>query len=307
MSDNVVNKSLQRALSILIISGLITFFFVSATMQNSVYIGEYPAILICALLAFILQWIVFVPSYLKQTEKFYDLTGSSTFVLVTCLALYAAHLHPSIVYNASSLSLYKVILGLMVIIWALRLGSFLFVRIHQDGKDDRFNEIKKDPFRFIVTWTIQGLWVVITAGAAITAILSTNNPPIGLLTIAGVLIWLLGFSIEVLADRQKRKFKQSDTHSTAFITAGLWAYSRHPNYLGEILLWFGVAIAAIPMLTGWQYVALISPLFVTLLLTKVSGIPLLEAKAEKKWGKEKSYLEYKASTPLLIPGRTKNS
>jgi steroid 5-alpha reductase family enzyme len=248
-------------------------------MQNSASIIEYPAIVVCAVVAFMLQWIVFVPSYLKQTERFYDLTGSSTFIIVTCLALYGAYSQSSIAAEASPLSLYKVILGLMVIIWAARLGSFLFIRIHQDGRDDRFNELKTDPSRFFVAWTIQGLWVVLTAGAGFTAILSDSNPSIGIVSLIGFGIWLLGFGIEVVADRQKRQFKRSSSPSHAFITTGLWSYSRHPNYLGEILLWFGVAIVALPMLTGWQHVALISPIFVAVLLTIISGIPFTRRKS----------------------------
>ena len=286
-----MNKNAIRTGIVLIICGLISFGLVAATLSSNMTFMGYPALLVCALVAFVVQWLAFVPAYLKQTEKFYDICGSGTFLLVTVVALYLAN-PPSI---------YQWVLGLMVIIWALRLGSFLYTRIHQDGTDDRFDEMKPNKYRFFSAWTIQGLWVLITSAAAVTAITSLKQPQISWITIVGVSLWLFGLTIEVIADRQKRNFKKNPNSETAFITTGLWAYSRHPNYFGEILLWIGVAIAALPALSGWQYIVVCSPLFVILLLVKVSGIPLLEAKAEKKWGKNEDYLAYKMSTSVLIP------
>lgn len=286
-----MNKNALRAAIVLVICGLISFGLVAATSSSNIKFMGYPALLICAIVAFAVQWIAFIPAYLKQTEKFYDISGSGTFLLVTVVALYFAQ-PPSI---------YQWILGSMVIIWAIRLGSFLYTRIHQDGADDRFDEMKPDKYKFFSAWTIQGLWVLITSAAAITAITSISQPQIAWLTIVGVTIWLFGLTIEVVADRQKRNFKQGPSRQNSFITTGLWAYSRHPNYLGEILLWAGVAIAAIPALSGWQYVVVCSPLFVILLLVKISGIPLLEAKANKKWGANEDYIAYRTSTAILIP------
>lgn len=286
-----MNKNAVRAGIVLIICSLISFGLISATSSSNMTFMGYPALLICALVAFVVQWLAFVPAYLKQTEKFYDLCGSGTFLLVIVVALYLAN-PPSI---------YQWVLGLMVIVWALRLGSFLYTRIHQDGADDRFDEMKPNKYRFFSAWTIQGLWVLITSAAAVTAITSLSQPQISWVTIVGVSLWLVGLTIEVIADRQKRNFKQIPESERTFISTGLWAYSRHPNYLGEILLWIGVAIAASPALAGWQYIVVCSPVFVILLLVKVSGIPLLEAKAEKKWGNNEDYLKYKTSTSVLIP------
>lgn len=286
-----MNKNAVRAGIVLIICSLISFGLISATSSSNMTFMGYPALLICALVAFVVQWLAFVPAYLKQTEKFYDLCGSGTFLLVIVVALYLAN-PPSI---------YQWVLGFMVIVWALRLGSFLYTRIHQDGADDRFDEMKPNKYRFFSAWTIQGLWVLITSAAAVTAITSLSQPQISWVTIVGVSLWLVGLTIEVIADRQKRNFKQIPESERTFISTGLWAYSRHPNYLGEILLWIGVAIAASPALAGWQYIVVCSPVFVILLLVKVSGIPLLEAKAEKKWGNNEDYLKYKTSTSVLIP------
>ena len=119
------------------------------------------------------------------------------------------------------------------------------------------------------------------------------------------MIWLTGFTIEVMADRQKSRFRADPANRGRFISTGLWSRSRHPNYFGEITLWVGILLIAAPTLRGWQWVAVLSPLFVTVLLTRVSGIPLLEKKADTKWGDDPAYQEYKASTPVLIPRLTK--
>jgi len=202
----------------------------------------------------------------------------------------------------------SLLLALLIAIWAVRLGSFLFLRVMQDRKDSRFDAIKKNGLRFFSVWTIQGLWVSFTAAAALVAMSSVKVVAFGWLGTIGVLLWLAGFAIEVVADHQKRVFKtnqkQQGNQSPEFITTGLWAHSRHPNYFGEILLWCGIALIALPVLSGWQYITLLSPCFVYLLLTRVSGIPLLEQAADKRWGDNAEYQQYKASTPVLVPQLT---
>ncbi len=242
-------------------------------------------------LAYLIQWIVFVPSFLRQTEKFFDLTGSLTYISVTLLIFLL-----SPVKDARSFLLLA-----LVFIWAVRLGTFLFRRIHKAGKDDRFDDLKPSFFRFLNVWTIQGLWVSFTAAAAWVAMASANRVALDVFAGLGFLAWAVGFAIEVVADAQKSCFNADPTNRGKFIQSGLWSRSRHPNYFGEILLWLGVAVIALPVLQGWQWVALISPVFVTVLLTRVSGIPLLEQKADKKWGGQPDYEEYKKKTPVLIP------
>lgn len=244
----------------------------------------------CALLAFGLQWLAYIPAYLKQTEMFYDLTGSITYISATALALGLSQ----------GMDARSVLLAAFVFVWAARLGSFLFARIRADGSDSRFDQIKPDPLRFFITWSLQGLWVLLTAACALAAITSAERVALGALDGVGVALWLVGFAIEVTADRQKRMFRQQ-SGSGEFITSGLWARSRHPNYFGEIVLWCGVALLALPVLQGWQLATLISPVFVYLLLTRVSGVPLLEKKADKKWGGQDRYEDYKAKTPVLVP------
>ncbi|MBN1261031.1 MAG: DUF1295 domain-containing protein [Anaerolineae bacterium] len=242
-------------------------------------------------LAFLIQWLAFIPAYLLQTEKFFDITGSFTYISVTTLAVL---LSPQI--DGRSLLLLA-----LVAIWAARLGTFLFRRIHKAGKDDRFDALKPSFPRFFNVWNLQGLWVTFTLAAALAAITTATRQPLGWVALAGFLVWAFGFGFEVVADLQKSRFRAQPENKGQFIRTGLWARSRHPNYFGEIVLWIGVAIIAIPVLRGWQWITLISPVFVTLLLTRISGVPMLEKKADQKWGGQEDYEAYKARTPVLIP------
>ncbi len=261
-----------------------------AGSQGGATAGALPVFAWCALLAFGLQWLAFVPAYRKQTEKFYDLTGSLTYLSCTGLAL-------ALVGRFDPRSL---LLALFILVWAGRLGGFLFARVRADGGDDRFDTIKPDPLRFLTAWSLQGLWVLLTAGAAWAAITAAQARPLTALDILGASLWITGFAVEVVADQQKRAFRARAGRGR-FITTGLWSRSRHPNYVGEIVLWIGVALLALPALSGWRLVTLISPVFVYLLLTRVSGVPLLEKKADRTWGGQADYEAYKARTPVLLP------
>ncbi len=273
---------------ILVLIGLLVAW---AGSQGGALIAGVPLFAFSVGLVFLIQWIAFVPAYLRQTEKFFDLTGSLTYISVTILAL---------LFSTGADSRSFLLAGL-VIVWAVRLGSFLYGRIHKAGKDDRFDELKTSFFRFLNVWTIQALWVTFTAAAALVAITNTTRKELDVFAIVGLLVWAIGFGLEVVADSQKSLFNADPANKGKFISSGLWSRSRHPNYFGEIVLWLGVAIIALPVLQGWQWVALISPVFVTILLTRVSGVPLLEAKADKKWGGQKAYEAYKKNTPVLIP------
>jgi len=137
-------------------------------------------------------------------------------------------------------------------------------------------------------------------GAALAAITAQTPGALGWTTVIGLVLFAAGFIIEVEADEQKHQFRQDLANEGRFIRSGLWAWSRHPNYFGEILLWWGIALVALPAIQGWPLVTLISPVFVYLLLTKVSGIPLLEARGRKRWGQNPEYQAYVADTPALI-------
>jgi len=262
-----------------------------AGSQGSAHFAGLPIFAVGVATAYILNWLAFIPAWIKQTEKFYDLMGGVSFITVTVLAV---ALTPS--RDGRSW-----LLLVMVGIWALRLSSFLYRRIHATGEDRRFREIKVSFPRFLLTWTLQGAWVSFSLAAAMAAISNENRIPLGLFAVIGFLVWAFGFGFETIADSQKSKFNADPVNRGTFIRTGLWAVSRHPNYFGEIVLWIGVAIVALPVLQGWQWVTLISPVFITLLLTRVSGVPMLETRADEKWGGQPDYEAYKASTPVLVP------
>jgi steroid 5-alpha reductase family enzyme len=281
----------SRSLIGIVVSVVIGALVILAGSDGSSQVGSIAVFAVCGVLAYVINWAVFVPSNLAKTEHYFDLTGSATYVTVTAVALLLS----------DDLDARALIAGAMVLIWALRLGSFLFRRVRRDGRDGRFDEIKVDPLRFFMTWTLQGLWVLLTVACALAIITGIEREPIGWVAIVGIAVWIIGFTTEVVADRQKSAFKRDPANEGRFISSGLWAWSRHPNYFGEIVLWTGIAIMALPVLTGWRWVTLISPVFVTLLLTKVSGIPMLEARAEKRWGDEAEFRTYTENTPVLIP------
>ena len=254
-------------------------------------INGWPAAAPLASSAFVIQWLAFIPARLFQTERFYDLTGSATYIAVTLGAVAAA----------SQPTGAQWLIALMIFIWAARLGSFLFRRIHAAGGDQRFDQIKVSSSPFFVAWTLQGTWVVMTSCAAVTAILSPEQPPLGPVYIVGAVMWGTGFTIEVVADRQKSRFRADPANADRFINVGLWARSRHPNYFGEILLWAGIAVMVIPYLSGTQWVVMLSPLFVYALLTRVSGIPTLARRGQQLWGDDPDYQAYLKNTPTLLP------
>ena len=274
--------------NLIIVLTLGVLLALAASQGSAIYAG-IPVFALCAALAFLVQWLAFIPAYRFQTEKFYDLTGSFTYLSVVALALTLS--------GASDPR--SQLLALCVAVWAVRLGTFLFRRILQDGEDTRFAKIKPDAMRFFFTWTLQGLWVLMTASCALAGITSANRVELGLIDGIGLALFVIGFLIEAVADHQKRVFREREG-SDGFITTGLWAYSRHPNYFGEIMLWCGIALLALPTFIGWQWVTLVSPVFVYVLLTRISGVPLLERKSDKRWGEDPNYQAYKARTSVLV-------
>jgi len=272
---------------VLVIAALVAL----AGSQGGSTVGGFPVFALCVIVAFAIQWVAFVPAYLLQTERFFDLTGGLTYITVAVVAVLFSDAPDARSY----------LLLAMVVIWAVRLASYLFLRIRKAGADTRFDAIKPSFPRFLNTWTLQGLWVTLTLAAALAAITTTERVDIGTVTAIGIVVWVAGFGLEVVADAQKSRFRADPANKGRFIHMGLWSWSRHPNYFGEILLWVGVAIVALPVLRGWQWVTLISPVFVALLLLRVSGVPLLEKSADKKWGGQLDYEAYKHRTSLLVP------
>ena len=286
MSPETKRSSIAIVIVLLIATGL-----AFAGSQGGHLVNGFPLFALCIALAFVIQWLAFIPAFAYRTEKFYDLTGSITYLTVIVVALL---LSPAI--DTRSL-----LLAGIVAIWAVRLGSFLFMRIRAAGEDRRFREIKQSFARFLMTWTLQGLWVAFSLSSALAAITSTIRKDVDAFAVIGFLVWLFGFGIEVIADKQKSDFNSTPGNKDKFIRSGLWSWSRHPNYFGEIVLWIGVMIIAMPILQGWQWATLISPIFIIILLTRISGVPMLEKRADEKWGGQPEYEAYKAGTSVLVP------
>ena len=266
--------------------------FASLAGTNSINIGACSAVFVCAMIAFAVNWLAFIPSALAQKDTYYDTVGALTYLSVIGVAA----------TNAWPLDTRAIVVAAMVGIWTIRLGSFLFSRIHAaGGADQRFEKIKVNPPRFLVAWTLQAIWVILTASAALVIITSRQTAPVDGFFWVGAAIWVIGFAFEVVADGQKRQFKKDPANKDKFIDTGLWAWSQHPNYFGELTLWFGIFVMAIPLLSGWTWLAVMSPIFVYLLLTRVSGVNLLDGIAKERWGDDPTYQAYRKNTPVLFP------
>jgi steroid 5-alpha reductase family enzyme len=281
---------LKSIIGIVVAVTLSTLIALAGSSNSNLFNGM-PIFMLCASVGFVLHWLGFIPAYLFQTEHYFDLIGSISYVATVALAFI---LVPS--FDARGL-----VVATLICVWAVRLGSFLFIRVKKAGQDRRFTQIKTKFFRFLLTWTLGGTWVFMTMASGLAAMTSQSQSPVDAFLVIGTAMWALGFVIEVIADRQKTIFRKDPANAEKFISSGLWSISRHPNYLGEIILWIGIAIIALPVLSGWQWITLISPAFVIFLLLRVSGVPLLEKNAESRWGNDPEFRRYKARTPSLIP------
>jgi len=240
---------------------------------------------------FAIQIIVFIPSFIFRTEHYYDLTGGITYISTVVIALILKNSYQGI-------DLISLLLGSMVIIWATRLSSFLFLRVKKSGEDVRFKKIKHSFSWFLMTFMLQGMWVFMCIFPALIVI-SSFNSEINNYAIVGTVVWLFGFLFEIVADNQKSNFNK--INKGKFISTGLWSMTRHPNYFGEFILWLGITIASLGYIDNYKYILLLTPIFVYLLLTRVSGVNLLEEIGEKRWGDSKEYQKYKEKTPLFFP------
>ena len=268
---------------------IISFFAVSISVALGISTG-IEEVRNGIILSFIIHWLLFIPAYVFKTEKFYDLTGTISYISIVLYVLLSS--------TDGIINYGNIIVSCLIIMWTLRLGAFLYTRIKKAGEDKRFREIKKSFSWFFMAFTISGMWVSICAICALTGI--SNEIELTGVTYIGIVIFIIGFALEIISDNQKTNFKKIEHNKDKFITTGLWKYSRHPNYLGEIILWTGVAIISYSSLEVYQMFTLISPIFTYLLLVNVSGINLLEKSGEKKWGHLDSYKSYKENTPRLI-------
>jgi len=253
-----------------------------------------PLPLLLAGVAVLVNVVAFVPSFGARTEKYYDLLGSVTFLSLVATSAAVAHAQ-------GGWSLRQWAMAAMVSVWTVRLGAFLFQRVHETGGDGRFDAIKQSASRFLLAWVLQASWCFITGLAVWVALSTPDAAGWGWTTTVGAVLWGLGFATEVVADAQKNAFRRREPKAQPWIDEGLWSRSRHPNYFGEITLWTGLFIMGAGSFSGGQWLAVLSPLWTAFLLLKVSGVPMVDARALRRWGDNADYQAYRARTRKLWP------
>lgn len=246
-------------------------------------------ILISLAVSLVINVAMFLVAFRLQSDKLTDASYAATFLTLTLFG-----------FLSSGGGMYHILLAAMVALWALRLGGFLLYRVIRAGKDRRFDGVRENFVKFGAFWLIQAVSVWALMVASMMAFASTAS--FTLAAAFGVLVWFVGLVIESVADIQKYKFSSNKANKGKWIATGIWKYSRYPNYFGEILVWLGVYIYATASFSPVQaVVASASPLFITVLLLFVSGVPILEKSADKKWGDNKAYQNYKKQTSILLP------
>ncbi|XP_020673766.1 uncharacterized protein LOC110093270 [Dendrobium catenatum] len=237
------------------------------------------------------QLLFFFVTALLRFDKVTDFAGSTNFVLLAILTLLLK----------GSWHFRQIVLTSLVVVWGLRLGIFLLMRILQWGEDNRFDDMRNNLAKLSVFWILQAVWVW-TVSLPLTIVnASDRNPSLKPQDIIGWIMWFVGLTVEATADQQKLVFKNSPANRGKWCNIGVWKYSRHPNYFGEILLWWGIFVASTPVLEDAEWLVVFGPVFLTLLLLFVSGIPLLETSANKRFGSVEEYRIYRSITSPLIP------
>jgi len=248
------------------------------------------AILISFAIALAVNGAFFAFAAARRTDVVTDLSYSLTFALLAVVLLFAGAAEPV-----------QVVASLLVVVWAARLGIYLFRRIMRTKVDHRFDGMRDQPLRFARFWLLQAITVAVVM-LPVSYLLDQDDPPgLGAWSIAGGAVWLAGLLIEAVADAQKAAFRAKEENRGRFVASGLWRYSRHPNYFGEMLVWWGLFLYVVPVLHGAAFAVVIGPVFITLLLLFVSGIPLLEKSANEKYGGDAAYRDYKRRTSILVP------
>lgn len=244
------------------------------------------------LVIFVLQLIFFVYAVIQRTDKVTDLSYGLTFIIASLASIYLAYEY---------ISIFKWLLFLLILVWGLRLAIYLFIRILKTGKDIRFDGIREKPLKFAGFWILQAISIFVILLPTTYILLLQQETHISTLSYIGFLIAILGIFLESVADIQKFVFKSKEENKNKWIQSGLWKYSRHPNYLGEMLMWLGVFIYALPYINDWGIFTVISPMYITYLLLFVTGIPTLEQRDMERYGGNEKYLEYVKSTGILLP------
>jgi len=243
------------------------------------------------LLSFLVQITFFIYAAIFKTDKVTDLSYGLTFIILAIFSLVnSGHYYP-----------YQVLTAIMIGLWGVRLSGYLFIRILKTKRDKRFDGVREDFWKFAGFWFLQAIsvWVISLPSSYILNL--ENNSKFNIFMILGLLVWLTGLTIETIADSQKFRFKNDPKNKGLWIDIGIWKYSRHPNYFGEISCWWGIFIYSLSFQNGASWLTIVGPLFITFLIMFVSGIPTLEKKYKERYKDNADYQKYKKETSLLIP------
>ena len=248
------------------------------------------AIALSFMVALAVNGAFFAVAAARRTDVVTDLSYSLTFALLAIVLLFMGAREPV-----------QLVASLLVLLWAIRLGSYLFRRILRMKVDHRFDGMRDEPLRFARFWLLQAITVAVVM-LPVSYLLDRDHPPgFGAWAAAGAAVWLAGLLIEAVADAQKSAFRAKEENRGRFVASGLWRYSRHPNYFGEMLVWWGLFVYAVPVLHDAAFAVVAGPVYITLLLLFVSGIPLVERSADEKYGGDPAYRDYKRRTSILVP------
>ncbi|OQS54700.1 hypothetical protein EHP00_980 [Ecytonucleospora hepatopenaei] len=263
----------------------------------SIFKNDKHNFLVCLVVTLTMQMVFYILASIFQFDKLTDFAGGTNFIVLAILTLILSKTY----------SWRQILVTLLVTLWGIRLSGYLLYRILKTGTDKRFDDKRNDPIKFAIFWSFQALWVLTVSLPVIFVNSPKSNNFINInekFTLSdgiGIIIFLTGLIVESLSDFQKYNFRSNPSNSGKWCDVGIWKYSRHPNYFGEICIWIGIFVISTSIQNKIKWVGILSPIFTATILLFLSGIPLLEKSSDKRYGKNPAYIKYKLHTSPLIP------